>query len=481
MTEATMSSTTRTSKARPAEPTDPASPAGEAPPDPRRWLVLTVASAAQFLAILDLFAVTVAFPALEKSFPQASLPDLSWVLNGYTIVLAALLVPAGRLADETSRKASFLIGMVLFGLASIGCAAASGLGILIVARIIKAVAAAVLVPTSLSLALLAFPERERSTAIGIWTAVAAVAAGSGPVLGGLLVQLSWRWIFLINVPVCAAAALAGLRLLPKLPRKERQGLDLIGSALILLSVGFLTTAFVEASGWGYTSAATLGCVVAAVVFAVVCVLHIRRHSAPIISPALFGHRLFAAGITGIFLYYLAFAAMLFQATLFLTGQWHYSVLRAGLSIAPTPITVMVLSALSGKIIRRIGARASAVAGGLIFALGCGWWLVAATPDASYLTVYLPGAILAGAGNALIQPALFGAASHLPAAQLSVGSGALMMSRQIASALGVALLTALLGSSEHPSLTDFRHGWIYMICAAVLAAVASLRYQQAGKA
>ncbi|MFF4215895.1 MFS transporter [Streptomyces nondiastaticus] len=459
-----------------ARTVDAAPTAVPAPADPRRWLVLTVASAAQFLAILDLFAVTVAFPALEKSFPQASLASMSWVLNGYTIVLAALLIPAGRLADETSRKASFLIGMVLFGLSSVGCAVAPGLAVLIAARVVQAVAAAVLVPTSLGLALPAFPEHERSTAIGIWTAVAAVAAGSGPVLGGLLVEISWRWIFLINIPICAVAVLAGARLLPRVPRKASQGLDLLGSALILLASGALTTAFVEAPGWGYASPGTLGCFVAAVVLILACLRHVRRTSDPIISPTLFASRLFRVGTVGIFLYYLAFASMLFEAALFLTGQWDYSVLRAGLGIAPTPVTVMILSALSGKIIRRIGARASAVSGGVVFAVGCAWWFAAAGPAPHYAAAYLPGAVLVGAGNALIQPALFGAASGLPAEQLSVGSGTLMMSRQIGSALGVALLTAILGSSEHPTLGAFRHGWIYMIVTALLAALAGLRYR-----
>ncbi|MCC3771812.1 MFS transporter, partial [Streptomyces sp. UNOC14_S4] len=445
------------------------------PADPRRWLVLTVASAAQFLAILDLFAVTVAFPALEKSFPEASMASMSWVLNGYTIVLAALLIPAGRLADDTSRKASFLLGMLLFGLSSVGCAIAPSLTVLIVARVVQAVAAAVLVPTSLGLALPAFPEHERSTAIGIWTAVAAVAAGSGPVLGGLLVQLSWRWIFLINVPVCAIAAVAGVRLLPNVARKASQGLDLLGSALILLASGALTMAFVEAPDWGYTAPGTVVCFVAAVVLTAVCVWHVRRSPAPIISPALFANRMFRVGTAGIFLYYLAFASMLFQAALFLTGQWHYTVLRAGLGIAPTPVTVMILSSQSGRIIKRIGARTSAVAGGLVFAAGCAWWLATADSSPAYAATYLPGAILVGAGNALIQPALFGAASALPAEQLSVGSGTLMMSRQIGSALGVALLTAILGSSEHPTMGAFRHGWVYMIVTALLATLAGLRY------
>ncbi|SCF90703.1 Major Facilitator Superfamily protein, partial [Streptomyces sp. MnatMP-M27] len=162
---------------------DEASDAAPAP-DPRRWLILAVASAAQFLAVLDMIAVNIAFPAIGADFSSASTAELSWVLNAYTIVLAALLVPAGRLADAIGGRRSFLTGIALFGLASLACGAAPGLGTLIAARVAQGVAAAVLVPTSLSLALPAFPRRERATAVGVWTAVSAVAASSGPVAGG---------------------------------------------------------------------------------------------------------------------------------------------------------------------------------------------------------------------------------------------------------------------------------------------------------
>ncbi|GHJ31931.1 hypothetical protein TPA0910_63640 [Streptomyces hygroscopicus subsp. sporocinereus] len=165
--------------------------------------------------MLDMIAVNIAFPAIGADFRSASTAELSWVLNAYTIVLAALLVPAGRLADAIGGRRSFLAGIALFGLASVACGAAPDLGTLIAARVVQGAAAAVLVPTSLSLALPAFPERERATAVGVWTAVSAVAASSGPVAGGLLAASDWRWIFFSNPPVVLAAWAAGLRLLPR--------------------------------------------------------------------------------------------------------------------------------------------------------------------------------------------------------------------------------------------------------------------------
>src|SRR5215469_13515059 len=180
----------------------------------RRWGVLAVVSAAQFLVTLDLWVVNIAFPALQRAFAPATLSDVSWILDAYAIVLAALLLPAGRAADSIGRRECFLAGLVVFGVASLGCAVAPGLPALIGCRALQAGGAAVVMPTSLGLALSVFPARQRGTAVGVWAGVGAVAAGSGPVLGGLLVESNWRWIFLINLPVILAALAAGVAILP---------------------------------------------------------------------------------------------------------------------------------------------------------------------------------------------------------------------------------------------------------------------------
>lgn len=441
--------------------------------DNRRWRILAVASAAQFLAILDLFAVNVAFPALERTFSGTSLASVSWVLNAYTIVLAAMLVPAGRLADDIGRKPAFLLGMTLFGVASLACAASPVLAVLVAARVVQAVAGAILIPTSLGLALPAFPQREHAKVMGIWTAVAAAGAGSGPVAGGLLLAAGWRWIFLINIPVVAVAVLAGRRVLPPSPRGVRKRLDLPGAALVLLTAAGLTTVFTQASTWGYGSAATTGCAAATVVLGALTVWHLRRAADPVISFDLFRHRLFSVAVSGVFLYYLAFAAMILAATLFLTGRWHYSVVAAALSIAPMPASTMATAPLSGRIVARFGARTSAALGGLALAAGCGWWALTATDRPQYLLVFLPGAILAGVSTALLQPPLFGAAAALPPNRISLATAALMMSRQISSALGVAVLTAILGQQ---ALHGFRVAWLAMCGSALASAITSTRFR-----
>ncbi len=477
--------TTPSSKAQgsgvPAATPDPAP--GPAPTR-RRWLILAVASAAQFLAVLDMIAVNIAFPAIGADFRSASTAELSWVLNAYTIVLAALLVPAGRLADAIGGRRSFLTGIALFGLASVACGAAPGLGTLIAARVVQGVAAAVLVPTSLSLALPAFPPRERATAVGVWTAVSAVAASAGPVAGGLLAALDWRWIFLVNPPVVLLAWVAGLRLLPRtgpvptgpvrtgaIPG-ERRRLDPRGTLLVLLGTGSLTTACVEAADWGYGAPATLGFLAVGLIAGALALAHVRRHPDPVVDPALFRTRAFTAATLGLLSYFLAYAASILAATLLFTGAWGWSSVRAGLAVTPWPLTVLVVSMLSGRIVRALGERTTAVVGGLCFAAGPVWWLLLAGGDgAHYAVEFMPGLVLTGVGAGLYQPVMFSAAGLLPARQLSLGSGVLMMSRQGGSALGVAALVMITGGAARPGLDALRAGWVFTAVTAALAAVA----------
>jgi EmrB/QacA subfamily drug resistance transporter len=450
---------------------------GDVSGDPRRWRILAVASVAQFLAILDLFAVNVAFPALQRSFGDAPLSQVTWVLNAYTIVLAALLVPAGRLADVIGRRKGFLLGLALFGLASVGCALAPALPVLIAARVVQSASGAMLIPTALALVLPAFPQQQKPIAMSVWTLVAGAGAGSGPVVGGLLAQVDWRLLFLVNVPVTLIAVVAGLRVLPNPRSGVRRRLDLPGAGLILATTALLVTAFVQAPAWGYASARTLGCALAAVLLGGVLARHATRGTDPIISLALLRRRMFGMALAGIFCYYLSFGAMLLSATLLFTTRWHYSAIEAGFGVLPGPLTVIATTLLMGRAIRRFGPRPIAVIGGLTMAAGCAWWAVMATASPDYLKVWLPGMILAGLSTATLQPALFGAASTLPPSELALGSALLMMARQIGTAVGVAILAAILGAAGHPSIGELRTGWWYMAVAALLAAAASLRVKE----
>ncbi|MEV5509889.1 MFS transporter [Streptomyces orinoci] len=463
-----------------APPGRDSAPAAAPAPDPRRWLVLAVASAAQFLAVLDAIAVNIAFPMIGREYRSAPTAELSWVLNAYTVILAALLIPAGRVADATGRRRSFLLGLALFGLASAGCAAAPGLAGLIAARVVQGVGAAVLVPTSLSLALPAFPDRERPTAVGVWTAVSALAAGSGPVLGGLLAAHDWRWIFLINVPVVLAALVAGVRLLPRTaPGRSgaatRRSLDPAGTVLVFAAIACLVTAFAEAQDLGYGSPATLGLAAAGVLAAGLCAAHVRRAAAPVVDPALFATRGFTAAGLGLLSYFLAYGAMTLAATQLFTGVWHYSIQDAGLALAPWPGTVLLVSVCSGRIVRALGERGAALLGALAFLAAPLWWLCAVGGRSHYPAAFLPGLVCAGVGTGLYQSVMFAAAGRLPEDRMSSGSGVLMVSRQGGTALGVAVLVALGGGAHHPALGSLRHGWLVAAAGSALAVVAALAF------
>jgi MFS family permease len=244
--------------------------------------------------LTDLFIVNVAFDKIGQSFPGSSLGDVSWVLNGYAIIFATLLVPFGRLADKIGRKRMFLLGLGLFTLASVACAAAPGLWWLVVFRVLQAAGSAALTPTSLGLLLAAVPAEKRLPYVRIWSTVAAIAATVGPVLGGLLVAASWRWVFLVNLPVGILALIAANRLVPdsrdtavtKIP-------DMIGAALLTLGVGSLALAIVKGGDWGWVSDGTIAAFVAAGVLLIWFAWRAERHPLPVVEPDLYRVRTFA--------------------------------------------------------------------------------------------------------------------------------------------------------------------------------------------
>ena len=458
--------------------------AGQAETGRRRWAVLAVASAAQFLTILDLWVVNIALPALQHDFAPATLSDVSWILDVYAIVLAALLLPAGRAADSIGRRECFLAGLAVFGVASLGCAVAPDLPALIAFRALQAAGAAVLMPTSLGLALSVFPSHQRGTAVGVWAGVGAVAAGSGPVLGGLLVESSWRWIFLINVPVILATLAAGVAILPRRgnmrgnadagergSRRPGWRIDGVGTLLVLGAVGLVCTALTEAPGWPPSRSWPV--LAAGLVLAAVFVAHIRRHPDPLVAPRLFAARAFSAGAVGLVTYYTGFAAMLLGTTLLLTAEWHFSVLHAAASIAPGPITAGIVSPFAGRLSAHFGTRATVVTGALLFAAAAAGPLASAGSRPAYAAVILPSMLLWGMANALIQPSLFATAAAAPPAELASGSAVLTMARQLGSALGVAIFVAAFGARPATGLAGFDRAWIVVLITAAMTAFAGL--------
>ena len=250
----------------------------------RRWKVLGVTAVAVFMSFLDVTIVNVAFPDIQRDFSESTRADLSWILNAYNIVFAALLVPAGRLADLVGRRRMFLIGVVAFISTSVLCGLAPSSELLVGARILQAAAGAILVPTSLALLLPEFPLGKRATAVAIWSATGAVAAALGPSLGGLLVDaVGWRWVFFLNVPIGLLALVPARRLLRETRDPDAVLPDALGSALMVAGVGALALGIVKGSDWGWDSARVLASLGAAALLLPAVVVRSARHRAPVIE------------------------------------------------------------------------------------------------------------------------------------------------------------------------------------------------------
>jgi EmrB/QacA subfamily drug resistance transporter len=435
-------------------------------------LLTAVVVAAVFMSNLDLWIVNVALVDMGKSF-GGSLSAVSWVLNAYAVTLAALLVPAGRLGDRVGHRQVFLGGIALFTLASLACAAAPDLPVLVAARVVQAVGAAAQLPTSLALLMATVtPERRTNVARG-WAAVGALAAVCGPVFGGLLVTLSWRWVFVVNLPVGLATFLVGRRVLPREPARPREPIpDLIGSALLVVAVASLTGALVEAPTWGWSSGRTLGLLVVAVLGAAWFVRRSARHSHPLLELPLLRIRHFAIANLGLFVYSAAFAIMLLSNSLWCQDVWHYSALRTGLAMAPGPAMVPVVTFASTRLVHKIGPGPVAAMGSVLFAVALLWRVVTAGATPNYVGDLLPSMVISGVGVGLSLGTLMAAgATALPPARAATGSALVNSGRQVASAVGVAILVTVLGN--HGSVHDFDLGWWVAAGLALLAAATSL--------
>ena len=438
-----------------------------------RRVVFVVIAAAVFMSNLDLWIVNVAFVAIGNSL-GGSVSSLSWVLNAYAVTLAALLIPAGRLGDRIGHRQVFLGGVALFTVASVLCAVAPSLGFLVAARILQAVGAAAQLPTSLALLMAAVPVASRTNAARSWSAVGAVAAVCGPVFGGLLVALSWRWVFIVNVPLGVAAIVVGLRVLPTPPAKEREPLpDLLGAALLTVAVATLTGALVQAPEWGWGSGRIAGLLALAVLGSVLFVLRCLRHAHPIVELHLLRVRRFAIANAGTVAFGAAFAIMLLSNSLWCQNVWHYSALRTGLAMAPGPLMVPFVTQWSARLVPRFGLAPLTAIGSVLFALGFVWRIAFAGTAPDYLGDLLPSMIIGGVGVGLALSSFIAAgATALPTERAATASGTINSGRQIASSLGVAVLITLLARGGSV-LDRFDDAWWVAIALSIVAAAIGL--------
>ncbi|HSL58918.1 MAG TPA: DHA2 family efflux MFS transporter permease subunit [Acidimicrobiales bacterium] len=445
---------------------------------PRPGLVVGLSSLAVLAVFLDTTVLFVAFPDLVADFSDVAPTSLSWVLNAYTIVFAALLVPAGRLVDRLGRKRTFLLGLVTFTVASVVCALAPNVPLLIVARAAQAAGGSLLIPGSLALVLAAVPRERLPVAVAVWGAAGAFAGAVGPTLGAAIVELGgWRWVFVINLPIGVATWVAGRRVFAESTEltDDRVGTPL-GVLLIMAPAALISLGVVQSETWGWTDARTVAALVGGALLLAAFVAHQQRSAAPVLDLSLFASVDFRWANAATIAFGVAFSAMFLSSVLFLTEVWGWSTLKAGLAITPGPALVVVLARPVGQLAARIGQRPLLLTGGVLFAIGGLWrWLLLdATPD--YVGDYLPSMLFTGLGVVCCLPQLSSvAAQSLPPHRFGVGSSVNQAVRQLGQTFGVALVIGFVSGvvSLDEALAAFDRVWVLLIVGGLATSLLSL--------
>jgi EmrB/QacA subfamily drug resistance transporter len=421
----------------------------------RKWWTLGAVAFGLFMIMLDNTVVFVALSAIQSDL-HISTSELEWVVNGYALTFAMLMLTGGKLADLLGRRRIFIVGLAIFTASSLACGLATGATALIGARVIQGVGSALMNPATLSIITATFPPRQRGTAIGIWVGVSAMALAIGPLVGGILTeQINWSWIFFINVPVgILGIVVARLVIDESRDESEEQRLDLPG----LLSSGAglfaLTYGLIEANSYGWTSGRILGSfVLAAAALALFVVLE-HRQRVPMLDLSLFRNSTFAGANTVMLLVALAMFGMFFFNSLYLQRVLHFSAIETGASFLPMTVLIVLIAPVAGRFSDRIGSR---------WLMGVGLVSLSASllsfsrlgVDSSFWDV-LPGLLLGGVGMSLaMTPTTAAAMGSVPVDKAGVGSAVLNSMRQVGGSLGIALMGAIVASSIHVADTDPR--------------------------
>ncbi len=441
------------------------------------WTIL-LSSVAVFLIALEITIISVALPDIEAAFPGTSRATVSWIFTSYNIGVASLMLVAGWTAEKIGRRRIFVAGLAVFTLGSVVSGLAPSMALLLIGRVIQAIGGAMLLPASLALILHGVADDRRDAAIGIWGAMAGLAAAIGPTAGALLIDVAgWRWVFLLNVPIgLVALAIAPRRLQESRDPDAPTSVDVLAPPLGALGVGAAVLAITAAGVRGVADPIVLGSAVAAAVLLSAFVRRTRRHPNPLFPADVARLSSYRVGALATLCFGAGFAGWLVLAPTFLVTMHGYDVLGAGLAIAPAPIAMAITAGPAGKLCARFGYRPVITAGALLGVVAIGTWLVSLDETSRWVTGFLPGAILLGISVGIGFPMLTAASMRdVPEHRYAVAAAGNTTIRQIAIAIGIAVAVAIVGAEAAtdavPELGDFQASWA--VCGLFFALTAGL--------
>lgn len=436
----------------------------------RAQAALGVAATAMLMISFVATATNIAVPTLERSF-SAPLSSVSWVVTSYNVCQVTLMLLGGRIADRRGRKQVFLVGMAVFAVGSAMSAAAPGLWVLVGARIVQAVGAALVLPASLVAVLPSYPPERHASIVSLWSSMGVIGSTVGPTISALTLSAAgWRSTFAVAVPLAVAAVVVGYRTLPESHAAITPGpLDLVGALTGTFAVGGLTIALVQGRVWGWTSGPVVAAAVAAVASAIVFVRSSLSHPEPLIDLRIFRLRAFVVPSAASALLSVGAGSTWFLYPLFMRQEWEFSIIRTGLAMSPGAFVMVFVTLGAERVCRRFGYRRALTAGSFLAVCGLVWLALFMRPGNPYWWAFVPATMLIGIGMGLTLGPLNAAALRAVRAEsLGAANGAFSTLRMLGSALGVALAAAVLGATKGAERTD-----AFALAFALMAAIAAM--------
>ena len=429
-------------------------------PELRKWWTLFAVAFGLFMIMLDNTVVNVALPSIRKDL-GISISELEWVVNGYALTFGVLLLSGGKLADMLGRRRIFIVGLVIFTASSFFCGFATTASVLIGARVVQGVGAALMNPATLSIITATFPPRQRGTAIGIWAGVSAMALAFGPLVGGFITEhFDWSWIFYINVPIGILGIVAARLFIDESKDTTEQRLDLPGLVTSGLALFALTYGLIESNERGWGDPAVLGLFGISAGFFVVFVLLEKHQRLPMLDLNLFRNRSFASANTVMLLIGLAMFGTFFFVSLFVQNVLGYSPIQAGATFLPMTLFIIFVAPIAGRLADKLGPRALMVPG--LTLVTASLVLFSLQDESSTFWTLLPALLVGGLGMAMAMAPTTTAAMHaVPIDKAGVGSAVINSARQIGGSIGIALTGAIVATqfnASHPTPQDFVNGF-----------------------